>query len=180
MGTKRDPSSPIKSDSKKMAKEVVSPLSKLKEDLGSVKGDLKDHVSSLTTKLGEVFFTQSEALGAVNFQGRQIAGLTEELAALKLEVKEKDKIIGKMSRNLTDQLSSMKKEVEENTKERRNWNMIINGLPESANENCMNTEVKFLKRLMPTITSKDIITAYRLGRKMGVDSVFTRSTMVKF
>lgn len=126
------------------------------------------------------FFAQSETLGAVNLQSKQIAGLNEELAALKLEVKDKDRIIGKMSRNLNDQISTMKRDVDGNTRERRNWNMVINGLPESANENCMNTVVEFIKRLIPTISAKDILAAYRLGKKMGGESEFNRSTMVKF
>lgn len=151
----------------------------MKNELDSVKSDLKEQVGSLTTKLGEVYSTQSETLGAVNYQGRQIAGLVEELATLKLEVREKDKTIDKLSRNLNNQITTMKKEIDENTRERKNRNMVINGLPENVNENCVNTAVEFLKRLIPSITSKDIAAAYRLGRKMG-DSEFNRSTMVKF
>lgn len=180
MGTKRDPSSPIESENKKMAKEILLPMSELKRDLQEAKEELKEHVGSLTAKLGEVFFAQSEALGAANFQSKQITGLNEELAALKLEVKEKDQIIDKMSRSPKGQITTMEKQVEENTRERKNRNMVINGLPESANENCMNTVNEFLKRRIPTITAKDILSAYRLGKKMRGESEFNRSTMVKF
>lgn len=69
-------------------------------------------------------------------QSKQITGLTEEVDALKSEIEQKDKIIGKLSRTCNDQLSRMKREVDENTKERKNRNMVINGLPETPNENC--------------------------------------------
>lgn len=180
MGTKRDLSSPTESENKKMSMDNLSPMSEMKKEVSTMKEELKEHVGSLTTKLGEAFFAQSEALGAVNFQSKQISALNEELASLKLEVKDKDQIIDNMSRNMNEQLSAMKRDVDENTKERRNRNMVINGLPESANENCMNTVVEFLKRLMPSISSKDILAAYRLGKKMGGESDFNRSTMVKF
>lgn len=113
---------------------------------------LDENVGSLTTKLGEVYFAQSEALGAVNFQSRQIAGLSKELAALKLKVTEKDRTIDKMSHDWNEKLHSMKKDVDENTKERRNRNMVIIGILECVEENCINTVVEFLRKLVPTIT----------------------------
>lgn len=167
-------------DNTKMPKEELSPLSGMKQEISDVKTKLDEQVGSLTTKLGEAYFAQTEALQAMNFQSKQIAGLSDELTALRLEVKEKDRTIDKLSKNANEKYDYLKKEVDENTRERRSRNMVINGLPESNNENCMNTVVEFLKRLVPKITAKDLLAAYRLGKKTGGLKDFNRSVMVKF
>lgn len=51
MGTKRDLSSPTEIDNKKMAREM-------KKELDTVEENLKEHVGSLTTKLGGFFCTK--------------------------------------------------------------------------------------------------------------------------
>lgn len=179
---KRDANSPAESEkNKKMASDKSSsPTSALQIGLDEVREELKEGIGSLTTKLGEVFFAHSQSLGAINFHGQHIAGLNAELSALKLEVKEKDQIINKLSRNYSDSLSRMKRDVDENTKERKNKNMVINGLQENPNENCLSVVVEFLKRLVPSITAKDIMTVYRLGKKISGTGSMSRSIMVRF
>lgn len=178
-GTKRDANSPIENDSKKMSKETsTSPLSTVKRELECVKEEMNEGIGSLTTKLGNVFYSQSQTTEALNFHGQHIASINKELAALKLEVREKDLVINKLSRGWNDEIRKLKKDVDENTKDRRNKNMVINGLPESPNENCLGVVLEFLKKMAPNISSKDIASAYRLGKKISGD--MNRPTMVRF
>lgn len=137
-------------------------------------------MGSITTKLGEVYTAQAQTMEAVSFHGQHLLTLSEELAALKIEVREKDKVISKLTGSWRDSLYKMKRDVDENTKERRNRNMVINGLPESPSENCVKVVVEFLKRIVPKIAESDILIAYRLGKKVNEGSVYNRSTMVRF
>lgn len=181
---KRDANSPIENSSKKLATEKPSntdnSLTTMEEDLANVKFELKDGIGSITTKLGEVFTAQSQIMEAVSFHGQHLLTLNEELAALKIEVQEKDKVINKLTGSWRDSLTKMKRDVDENTKDRRNRNMVINGLPESPNENCVKVVVEFLKKIAPSISTSDILTAYRLGKKASEGSEYNRSTMVRF
>lgn len=181
---KRDAESPIESENKKIA-TGLHPITDgasatMEEELANVKCKLNEDVGSITTKLGDVYTAQAQTMEAVSFHGQHLLTLSEELAALKLEVQEKDKVINKLTGSWRDSLNKMKRDVDENTKERRNRNMVINGLPESPKENCVKTVVEFLKKIVPTITEADILSAYRLGKKANEGSDYNRSTMVRF
>lgn len=164
----------MESDSKKPATEFSTAT--MEKGLVDLKSELDEGIGSITSKLGDVFNAQSQTMEAVGFHGQHLATLSAELAALKIEVKEKDKVISK----LTSTCTRMKRDVDENTKDRKNKNMVINGLPESPNENCLCVVVEFLKRLVPTVSVSDIQSAYRLGKKSTEGSVFNRLTMVRF
>lgn len=123
MGTKRDANSPIESESKKASIELApsedNTTSTMEKGLSDMKIQLDEGIGSITTKLGEFFNAQSQTMEAIGFHGQHLATLSAELAALKIEVKEKDKVINKLTNTWRVSLNRMKRDVDENTRTER-------------------------------------------------------------
>lgn len=147
-----------------------------------LRSTLKGDISAVSQKLGEIFVTQSEANEALQFHGGFIEMVSTRLLKLEQREREREKQITDLKNELLstkEELSSVKTEVKENTKEIKGNNMIINGLKEPANENCKDTAVDFLRKLVPELDANHLSNVYRMGRTSGSGEV-NRALFIKF
>lgn len=75
MGTKRDADSPKMGDDNKRQALYVSDsdekdksdiCAKLQSDIEKIRGELKEGIGSLTTKMGELYFTNQQTVASLN------------------------------------------------------------------------------------------------------------------
>lgn len=170
MGTKRDAESPkMGDDNKRPALDLPIPKEtadtkfgeKLQSEIDKICNELMDGIGSLTSKMGELYFTNQQTVASLNYQGSNIGGINEDIADLKDQLDEKDEEIRDLRGQLREALSKIEeaqKDIGEVKTDIRNKNMVINGLPEVNNENCKLTVLKFLKNIDPSMKPEHIET----------------------
>lgn len=184
MGTKRDvgiANLSAQDDESKQTKVDVgegSPQSMVKE----LRQTLKDDIAAVSQKLGEMYVSHTETKDALQFHTGFMETVSTRLLNLERREKEREEKLAHLATELTntkEELSTVKVNVKENTKDIKSNNMVINGLKESVNENCRETAINFLKKLVPDIKSEHISNAYRMG-KSGSGGMSGRALFIKF
>lgn len=126
--------------------------------------------------------SQTEAVDSLQFHGGFMETISTRLLGLEERERKREEKLTNLNSELIstkEELRSVKAEVKQNTKEIKGNNMIINGLKEPVNENCKDTAVDFLKKLVPEVKANDLSNAYRMG-KTGGDGEVNRALFIKF
>lgn len=167
----------------------ISELEKIKGDVRRLKSiaksqcdEIREGITAITNKLGEMFIAHSATATSANFYGDFIEQISAKLTDAELREKARDKRMDTLELQNQKTLAKcigIEKEVGENTQARKSCNLVLNGVPEKDGENCIATATSYIKHIDPNFIENHIVNAYRLGRKGGSAGKY-RTLLVKF
>lgn len=166
----------------------LSDLKKIREDVKRLKAiarsqrdEIREGISALTNKLGEMFIAHAATATSANFYGDYMEELSAKLADAELREKDRDKRLDDIviaARKNTAVVNELEKDVKENTQARKSGNLVLNGVPEKENENCIDVATTYLQHIDPNFCKNQLANAYRLGKKGGSTGKY-RTLLVK-
>lgn len=192
MGSKRDISTPkhsVSSDfnqGSQVSGLLVSPIrsdrdrANLIRKILGLRMEMNENTGAVSGKLGELYISHAATIASVNFQNDFVETINSKMNELSERERIRDQKIEEMAFEVMEtkaSLRSVHKETRENTLELKSKNLVINGIPETKDENAITTVVKFLKNIDPNFSAEKLENAYRLGQAGGKG---TRSMLVKF
>lgn len=164
-------------------------LTKIKADLKRLKTitmkqreEIREGITAITNKLGEMFIAHAATATSANFYGDFMEELSSKLTDAELREVVRDKRIDGIvltNQKTVAKVGTMEREVNENTQERKSGNLVLNGVPEKENEDCLVTATTYLTHIDPKFEKNLLLNAYRLGKKGGSASRY-RTLLVKF
>lgn len=171
----------VTEDSQDITK-IKADLKKLKLITIKQKDEIREGIMAITNKLGEMFIAHSATATSANFYGDFIEGISSRLTDSELREKASDKKIDGIilsNQKTLAKINTVEREVNENTQERKSGNLVLNGVPEKENEDCLVTATTYLTNIDPKFDKIQLLNAHRLGRNGGSASKY-RTLLVKF
>lgn len=162
--------------------KIKSDLKKLKNITMKQREEIRDGISAITNKLGEMFIAHAATATSANFYGDFIEEINARLMDSELRERARDKKIDGIvftNQKAAARMNCIERDVNENTQERKSGNLVLNGVPEKENEDCLSTASTYLTHIDPKFDKNQITNAYRLGRKGGSTNKY-RTLLVKF
>lgn len=142
--------------------------------------EMNDSVGAVSGKMGELYISHAATIASVNFQNDLVETINSKMNEITEREKARDHQISELAFELMETkaaLRNVKKETRENTMEIKSKNLVINGMPETKDENAINAVVKFLKNIDSNFSADKLENAYRLGQS---SAKITRGMLVKF
>lgn len=162
--------------------QIKADVRKLKAIARSQRDEIREGITAMTNKLGEMFIAHAATATSANFYGDFMEEINTRLMDVELNERTLDKKIDKnalMNQKTLAKVNMMEKDVNENTQERKSGNLVLNGVPEKENEDCLVTATNYLRHIDPNFQKNQLLNAYRLGKKGGSTSKH-RTLLVKF
>lgn len=150
--------------------KVNDAIKKLKLIARTQKEEIRDGISALTNKMGELYIAHSATATSANFYGEFMEEINERLTDAELREKARDKKIDEVVLSVQKalgQMNTMDKKVNENIQAKKSNNLVLNGVPEKTGENCVETAVLYLRHIDPKFDKNQLTNAYRLGKVVG-------------
>lgn len=147
---------------------LLSDLNELKVNMEQMKEEFRHSINSMTRKLGEIVITQNATTQATNFQADFLEEVNEKCTDHQLRFTKVERNLEKMTQSITGNESSIqvaRQEIRQVAQKVNDRNLVLNGIPESNDENPVSASIKFLKNIDPSVCVNDIETAYRMGKK---------------
>lgn len=162
--------------------KVNEAIKKLKNIARNQRDEIREGISAITSKMGEMYIAHSATATSANFYGDFMEELSARMTDAELREKARDRKIDEVILSVQKVLSQVKvmdKKVSENTQARKSNNLVLNGVPEKEGENCMITATNYLRHIDPKFEQSQILNAYRIGRR-GAATEKHRTLLVKF
>lgn len=180
---KRDANSPLEKEGKGNKKPKTSTnegqASKAitHEDIDQI----DDAVVEIASRVGQCVTAQGEAMIALNDHSDQLIESKSEIKSLKGENKKLTKRLDNMDAALKaamERIENVERVSAANQHMLKNSNIVLEGVAETPNENCIDKVTNILKEIESKCHKEDLVTAYRVGQKFD-DAKFPRPIVAK-
>lgn len=148
--------------------DLLQDITELKKNMEDMKIEFRESLDSMSRKLGEVVITQNATTQATNFQSDFLEEVNEKCVDQQLKTTKNERKMEVMAQAITGNetnIAAARQEIRQVSQDVKERNLILNGIPESVIEVPLNTAIKFLKNIDPTITSNELEKAYRMGKQ---------------
>lgn len=180
---KRGASSPPQAEG---ANSCKKPAREKDMDLGfkKTKPELQrmdDAIIEIASRVGDTVDTQSEIISTMNVHSDNLLGNKKKIEALQVENHKLSKKLNNMDaafKSAMERLGAVEKTADANSQMLKNANIVVEGMAELDNENCSTKVSEIFKEIDSKFSSKDIISAYRVGQK-SKDGKYARPVVVK-
>lgn len=143
---------------------------------------IDDALIEIASRVGDTVDTQSDMISTMNVHSDNLLMNKRKIDDLQSENQRLTKRLNNMDaafKSAMERVGAVEKTADANSQMLRNGNIVVDGLAEMDNENCLSRVIEIFKEIDIKFSKNDIISAYRVGQK-STDGKFVRPVVVKF
>lgn len=149
--------------------------------IGAEEDMVDEALIEIATTVGDCVTAQKETVGALNDHSDKITESEREIQSLKIKNKQLTKRLDNIDaafKSALERITNVEKTANTNMHILKNSNIVVEGVPETPGENCMELVCDIFREVENKCQPEDVITAYRIGQKPTNDA-YTRPIVVK-